>query len=192
MSRKAKNETTKEPENVAAADSGSRILKWVLIGLAAVCGVLVLFILVLDSTGSRQKKIRSEAFGYTILYDEARFEYETVRLDSSGSTMERFFLKDSQWSNYIGISKIDASIDFAEAIASLQPEESLQMEDLGEVTVGSGKYSARKAGYTDYSGDTPVRVEYYYIADRGVLVTTSADSSHKKELAAMLASLSFD
>ena len=95
-------------------------LKWIFIGLGAVLAVLVLFLLVLDAYGNKQRKVRSTRFGYVIAYDESRYEFETLRLDERPTYMERIFLSGSPYSNFISVSGIDAESDLEEILATFQ------------------------------------------------------------------------
>ena len=40
--------------------------------------------------------------------------------------------------------------------------------------------------YTDTSGEESVRVDYYYMADRGLLVSVVYDKDHEKEIGKIL------
>lgn len=167
-------------------------VKWIFIGLGAVLAVLVLFLLVLDAYGTKERRVRSNRFGYLITYDETRYDFETVRLDERPTYMERVFFKNSPYGNYVSVSGVDASADIDEIITTFQADGSYKFEEQTDATFGVGNYSARKFSYTDTSGDTAVRVDYYFMPERGLLVTAAYDASHKKELAKILASLEFE
>lgn len=167
-------------------------LKWIFIGLGAVLAVLVLFLLVLDAYGNKQRKVRSTRFGYEIAYDESRYEFETLRLDERPTYMERIFLSGSPYSNFITVSGIDAESDLEEILTTFQSDGSYKFDDKADVTFGSGAYHARKVSYTDESGDAPVQVDYYFLKDRGLLISAAYDKEHAKEIAEMVDSITFE
>lgn len=167
------------------------IVKWILIGLAIVCVLLVVIIMEMETDGSKIRKMQAERFGYVIEYDETRFDFETIRLDERPTYMERLALKNSPYSNYIGVSGIDAEVDLEEVLSTFQSDGSYAFDVQDNATVGSGGYPARKISYTDTEGEEPLQVDYYYLADRGILITVAYDKDHKKELAKVLASLTF-
>ena len=160
--------------------------KWIFIGLGAVLAVLVLFLLVLDAYGTKLKRIASDRFGYEVAFDETRYSFETVRLDERPTYMERVVFTKSPYSNYFGVSGIDSTADLDEILEAFQSDESYRFDVDDNVTFGSGSYRARKISYTDTSGDESVRVDYYYMADRGLLVTVAYDKDHEKELGKIL------
>ncbi len=167
-------------------------LKWIFIGLTAVLAVLVLFLFVLDAYGNKQRKVRSTRFHYVIAYDESRYDFETVQLDERPTYMERVFLTGSPYNNYVSVSGIDAETDLEELLAAFQSDGSYQFDDKADVTFGNGVYHARKVSYTDRSGDTPVQVEYYFLTDRGLLITAAYDWEHTEEIGEILQSITLE
>ena len=163
--------------------------KWIFIGLGAVLVVLVLFLLVLDAYGDRLRNFRSARFGYVISYDESRYKFETLRLDERPTYMERIFLIGSPYSNYVSVSGVDAESDLDEILTAFQSDGSYKFDDKADVTFGSGAYHARKVSYTDESGDTAVQVDYYFLKDRGLLISAAYDMEHAKEVRQILASI---
>ena len=126
--------------------------KWIFIGLGGVCAVLVLFLLVLDAYGTKQKRFSSERFGYEVSFDESRYSVETVRLDERPTYMERVVFTKDPYGNYLGVSGIDSTADLDEILAAFQSDESYQFDIDEDVTIGKG-YHARKISYTDTSGE---------------------------------------
>ena len=62
-----------EKDTIETIDSGSaephgngRLLKRILLGLGAACAILVIFLLVLDSTGAKYRKEHSQEFHDTV------------------------------------------------------------------------------------------------------------------------------
>ena len=186
---------SQEAEQTTSGKTGSssgngKVLKWILLGLGAACAILVIFLLVLDSSGAKMRTVHSKEYGYTVTYDESRYEKMRVRLDGE-TYMDRYGLKSSAYSVFLGISPISEEVDLNEVLEAFQSDGSYAF-DTGEATIGKGSYKATRISYTDTEGETPVEVTYYYMLDRKILVTVSSDSDHKKELAKMLASLVFD
>ena len=159
--------------------------KWIFIGLGGVCAVLVLFLLVLDAYGTKLKRFSSERFGYEVSFDESRYSVETVRLDERPTYMERVVFTKNPYGNYLGVSGIDSTADLDEILAAFQSDGSYQFDIDEDVTIGKG-YHARKISYTDTSGEESVRVDYYYMADRGLLIAVAYDKDHEKEIGKIL------
>ncbi len=193
-SKAAQTKTAESKTAVGSSAPGSagkgNILKWVLIGLGAACAILVIFLLVLDSSGSKYRSVHSAEYGYTITYDESRFEKARVRLDGD-TYMDRYNAKSSPYSNFLGFTPISEEVDLNEVLEAFQSDGSYAF-DTGESAIGKKGYVATRISYTDNEGETPVEVTYYYMIDRKILVTVSCDADHKKELAKMLASLLLD
>jgi len=167
-------------------------VKWIIIGLGAVLALLVLFLLVWDAHGVKQRRIRSERFGYIISYDENQCDFETVKLDEKPTYMERVFLKSSPYSNYVTVSAISAETDLDEVLTAFQSDGSYRFDDRPDATFGSGAYHARKISYTDQSGDNDVQVDYYVLSDRRLLVAAAYDEDHRDEIAEILNSFELE
>lgn len=196
------DKTENKSENVSAADTAAaaephgngRLLKRILLGLGAACAILVIFLLVLDSTGAKYRKEHSQEFGYTIQYDESRYQKDRIRLGNNEDPtyMDRYGAKSNPYANFLAVSAVSDEADVNEVLEVFQSDGSYSFITEEDAVFGSGKYRAKKIVYTDTEGDEPLEVTYYYMADRKLFITVSCDKSHKKELARMLASLELD
>ena len=196
------NETEIIEENASAkpveklADSGSgkhsegKALKWILIGLGAACLLMVIFLLLLHDSGSKFVRYVSD-YGYSVEYDESRYVRDLVRLDEKPTYMVRIGFKENPYMNFLSVLVYeDKTENINDVIAAFQPDYDLGVQE--KSTFGAGNYAAMRLYYTDKSGDEPVDVEYFYNAERGVIVTVSYDKAHKSEVERMLASLKFN
>lgn len=185
-----------EKETIETTGSGSngKLLKWILLGLGAACAVLVIFMLVLDSSGAKFRTEHSKEFGYTVQYDESRYQKDRIQLGSGDAPtyMDRFGFKTNPYMNFLAVSAVSDEADLNEALEAFQSDGSYSFVTEDDVTFGAGKYRAKRIVYTDTEGEVPLEVSYYYVEDRKLFVTVSCDEDHKKELAKMLASLKFD
>ena len=201
IEKKRKMVYMEEKETIETTGSGSteargngKILKWILLGLGAACAVLVIFMLVLDSSGAKYRTEHSKEFGYTIQYDESRYQKDRIQLGNNEAPtyMDRYGAKSNPYANFLAISEVSDEADVNEALEVFQSDGSYSFITEEDAVFGSGNYRAKKIVYTDTEGEEPVEVSYYYMADRKLFITVSCDKSHKKELARMLASLTLD
>jgi|GEM_PF-3240951 hypothetical protein len=177
-------------EEITLRREDGKLVKRILIGLGLACVVMLIFMLVLDSSGAKFRRDHSKSYGYSVEYDETRYQKDLVRLDEKPTYMERIGAKDSEFANFMSISPISEETDLDEVLEAFESEYRFTVDE--SVRFGEGGYTAKRISYTDNEGEEPLSVEYYYVIDRKVVVTVSCDSKHKKELAKMLASFRFE
>lgn len=193
-----KNTLNKEKQEESTAESSvvhdGTLFKKILIGIGIFCAVLVIFLMVLDSSGAKYRTEYSKEFGYTVRYDETRYQKDRIQLGNNETTtyMDRVGAKTNPYANFLAVSSVSDDADVNEALEVFQSDGSYEFVTEENATFGAGNYSAKKIVYTDTEGEEPLEVTYYYMAERKLFVTVSCDKDHKKELAKMLASFKLD
>lgn len=193
--KKEINEITPDESTTSnVAHSDGTLFKKILIGSGIVCAILVIFLLVLDSSGARYRTEHSKEFGYTVQYDETRYQKDRINLGNTETPtyMDRIGFKSNPYANFLAVSVVAEDADVNEALEAFQSDGSYSFVTEEDAVFGAGNYRAKKIVYTDNEGEEPLEVTYYYMADRKLFVTVSCDKDHKKELAKMLASLKLD
>ena len=177
-----------------AVHSDGTLFKKILIGIGIACAILVIFLVVLDNSGARYRTEHSKEFGYSVKYDETRYQKDRINLGSieAPTYMDRIGFKSNPYANFLAVSIVAEDADVNEALEAFQSDGSYSFVTEEDAVFGAGNYRAKKIVYTDNEGEEPLEVTYYYLADRKLFVTVSCDESHKKELAKMLASLELD
>lgn len=189
---KPKDSGTEVSPTTVRADG--TLFKKILIGIGIFCAILVIFLVVLDSSGARYRTEHSKEFGYTVQYDETRYQKDRINLGNTETPtyMDRIGFKSNPYANFLAVSVVAEDADVNEALEAFQSDGSYSFVTEEDAVFGAGNYRAKKIVYTDNEGEEPLEVTYYYMADRKLFVTVSCDESHKKELAKMLASLKLD
>ncbi len=161
----------------------------IIVLLAVLCAVLVLVLLIVDAVGAKPRIFRSTNYAYSMQYDANAYEYRCIRVDNQPTFMDRFDAIGAKEEFYISFIKIDKTVDLDEVLEAFQKEGDYSFDIEEKVVFGRGGYTATRISYTDDSGQVPVKVSYYYMLDRELLITTCTDASHREDIEEMLSNV---
>ncbi len=164
----------------------------ILIGLGVACVLMVLIIIAMDAYGTRRVRFQSAEYPYSVVYTDGTYKYEKSLLgtvDGVSTYMERFLAAGADAEYYLSVVSIDPDEDLEEILETFQKDGDYSFHVEEGMTFGKGSYKATKITYLDNSGTEPAEVSYYYMKDRGLLITTCTDAKHKEAIMEMLASV---